>query len=179
MKYFGYFLVLGSIPLVANVHYEEFKIILEPRWENIEHNQQKNEQFGGKWILAGSITFKKNSNELVNLSTLELHWDEEKKLDNLIASLYKKNLDKEFMAIEDNLICDGQWNKTEQTLLFSFNKKQNLGITNIFYLVLTVPNHLENILKKGRFSLKKNKLPEQFNLSSKDQTLSLVFNTPN
>ena len=29
---------------------EEFKIILEPKWENLEHDTRRIAQFGGKWI---------------------------------------------------------------------------------------------------------------------------------
>lgn len=178
MKLIVYILMTGIAHSLCcgSSDFDDFKIILEPKWQNLEDNPQKNDQFGGQWILAGCITFKKKSKDVINLSTLQLHWHGPK-IENLLASLYKKNLDKEFIPVEDNLICDGLWNKKEQTLILTFNKKHNLGPLNIFYLVLTVPPHLENKLKSGFFSIEKNELPMQYNLSMRNTSLSLAFNT--
>ena len=59
-------------------------------------------------------------------------------IENLISSLYKKVPNKEFLPIEDNLICDGIWNKKTQTIILPFEEKETLGPSTKFYLVLTI-----------------------------------------
>ncbi len=153
-----------------------FTISLEPQWHNLEHDPQKIKQFDGKWILVGSIVFKKKAKESVNLSRIHLQWKGEH-IDHLLGSLYKKSLHKEFLPIEKYLVCDGSWNKTKQILILPFDKRHILGPLNIFYLVLTIPEELEETIKKGRFTLEENSLPEQFKICSHSQSLSLAFNT--
>ena len=122
--------------------------------------------------MVGSITFKKKSKEPLFIDTLNLTWNG-KHIDHLAASLYKKNLSRDFLPIEDNLICDGVWNKTKQTLLFNFDEKETLNPTTIFYLVLTIPDHLEPTLKKGAFVLEEQSLPKPFKQCSQTMHLSL------
>lgn len=152
--------------------HEEVRVIVEPKWQNLEPNHAHACQFGGKWMLAGSITFKKKTKDTLYLTELDLHWNG-KPLDNLVGSLYDKPLDKEFMAIEDALICDGTWNKTTQTLLLKFDKKRTLNAVTIFYLVLTVPEHLESTLKHGSFDIHATSIPEPLILDTHDFRLSL------
>lgn len=165
------------LPLVGNSN--DFTISIEPSWENLEHNHEKNMQFGGKWMLAGTITFKKKkADEAVHLHKLELHWHGAS-IDALIASLYKKNFDptkKEFLPIQDYLVCDGTWNKTKQTLLLNFENKHTLGPIETFYLVLTVPETIEHALKGGFFSLESNCLPDPFKKCMQGNTLALALN---
>lgn len=128
--------------------------------------------FGGKWVLVGSITFKKKSKEQLFIDTLSLSWKGQH-IDHLVASLYKKNLSRDFLPIEDNLICDGVWNKTKQSLIFNFDEKETLNPTTIFYLVLTIPHTLEPILKNGAFVLEEHNLPKPFKQNSQTMHLSL------
>jgi len=164
---------IASIPCYSR---ESFDIILKSKWQELDDNDSKCADFGGKWILVGSITFKKRSKNPVFVDEMNLRWHGEL-LDNLTGSLYKKTLGKDFLAIEENLVCDGIWNKTTQTLMFDFDEKENLGPTTVFYLILTVPDTVETILKKGYFSLKNNCLPRPFKQCAQNEKLILAMNT--
>ncbi len=153
----------------------ECRITLKPKWRDLDGNSTKAAQFGGRWILVGSITFKRCKDPIC-IETINLHWNGDH-LDNLVASLYKKNLDKElFIPIEENLICDGIWNKSKQTLILNFDEKESLAPTTVFYLVLTVPEEIEPILKKGSFCLEEQCLPKPFKQCAQQEKLSLAFN---
>jgi len=154
---------------------DNFDIVLKSKWQELGCNDNKCADFGGKWILIGSITFKKRSKHPIFVDKINLRWHGEN-LDNLIASLYRKNSGKEFLAIEQNLICDGQWNPKTQTLILDFDEEEKLAPTNIFYLVLTVPENLEPILKKGHFCLENNCLPRPFKQSAENEKLILAIN---
>lgn len=167
--------IFGIVPQNKASHHEDFKVILEAQWQNLEDNNKKVLEFGGKWILAGKIIFKKKAKDTVHLNKIYLHWQGES-IDNLIASLYRKEENEKFLPIQENLICDGCWNKTQQTLMLNFDKKHSLGLNNVFYLVLTVPDNLENTLKNGSFDLVPTYLPEPFQTCTQDQPLSLTFN---
>lgn len=170
------FLLLTIMAYSLQAKQEEFKIILESKWEHLEHNQQRIVQFGGLWILAGSITFKKKSKEDVNLSQLALHW-KGPYLGKITGSLYEKNFEKIFYPIEDFLVCDGVWNAKQQTLLFEFDQKCTLRAVNTFYLIFTVPLQQETLLKNGSFSIAQNCLPNQFKEHINAASLSLSFNS--
>jgi hypothetical protein len=149
-------------------------ISIEPCWANIEQKNTHQEKFGTKWILIGSITFRKKSKEDIKLDSLQLHWQGEK-IERLAGSLYKKLPNKQFMAIEENFLCDGIWNSAQQYLTLDFsNHKQTLGPINIFYIVLSVPQQLENILKKGHFELTKSSLPELFSDQANELQLNIA-----
>lgn len=156
---------------------EDFNVIITPQWQDLESNEEKAKQFGGKWILAGSINFKKKAKDTVHLNRIYLEW-KGSPIEHLTASLYKCESDKEFLPIQENLVCDGIWNKAHQTLMLNFDKKETLGFSNTFNLVLTVPEDLENTLKKGAFSLMSTYLPEPFKLCAHKQSLSLTFSVP-
>lgn len=151
-----------------------YSIVLEPKWENIENNEDKMKQFGTKWLLVGSITFKKKSKQIVNLSKLTLHW-RGPHLKNLVGSLYKKNPDRQFFAIEDHLLCDGQWNTTKQALIFNFNKVQLLGPLNIYYITLTIHSSLEALIKSGSFTLEAIGLPDQYHHQAQSPLCKIAF----
>ncbi|MCX5922649.1 MAG: hypothetical protein NTX86_04980 [Candidatus Dependentiae bacterium] len=165
-------LVLSNIP--STKASEDFAVILKPEWQDLESNPEKAKIFGGKWILAGSIVFKKRAKETVHLNRLYLQW-QGACIDKLIGSLYRVEPDKKFIPIQDNLVCDGIWNKAQQTLMLNFDKKETIGFNNTFYLVLTVPNTLESILKKGSFSLLTSSLPEEFKICAVAHPLTLSF----
>ena len=171
-----FLLVCGITPYTHTAHMNDFDVILLPHWNNLEHTTERIQQFGGKWILAGSITFKKKAKDTVHLNQLSLRW-KGPKLQQLLGSLYKKELDKEFIPIEDNLICDGSWNKAKQTLQLKFNEKQTLGPINIFYLVLTVPEPVEPLVKQGQFDVISTSLPEQYKICTRNHTLSISYSS--
>lgn len=164
-----------SLSCVSTYSVESFDITLKSKWQELCNNNNKCTDFGGKWVLVGSITFKKRSKDPFSIDKIKLHWQGEK-LSNLTASLYKKNLAKEFLAIEDNLICDGIWNEKKQTLMLNFDEKENLGPTTVFYLVLTVPETIESLLKKGHFCLENNCLPHPFKQCAQNEKLFLAIN---
>jgi len=151
---------------------EPFKITMEPLWHSLDNDHAN--IFGGKWIIVGSINLKKKSNENVQLSHLQLSW-KGPKLPNLVASLYNKEPDKPFLAIEDNLICDGTWDQTKQKLLLKFKKNASLHAYNSYYLVLTVPPSLEKIITRGTFEIDKATLPHQLK-EHLNQPLTLSLN---
>lgn len=147
------------------------RISIEPQWLELDYNT---EQFGSSWILVGNVTFKKRSKEPINMEQLTLTW-KGPQVDDLLGSLYKKPIDKQFLPIEDNLVCDGCWSKTKQRLFFKFNKKQNLGFTNTFCIVLSIPPNLSKPMQKGHFEIEVSQLPMQFR-TLLSQPLSLPLN---
>lgn len=169
------YVIILALALNVLVHALENDIILKPKWQEICNNDNKCASFGGKWVLVGSITFKRKSKEPIFLDEIDFAWHGEK-MDNLIASLYRKPYNKDFLAIEENLVCDGIWNEKTQTLIFDFDDQEKLSPTTIFYLVLTVPNSMEPILKSGHFCLKDNCLPRPFKQSLPQEKLILAVN---
>lgn len=154
---------------------DNFQVILEPFWQDLENNDQKAQEFGGKWILAGSITFKKKAKDTLHLRKIYLQWHG-KNIENLNATLYLKDDDEKFLPIQDNVVCDGIWNKAQQTIMLNFEEDHTLGPTNIFYLVLTVPKKIEPILKKGYFALLPTYLPEPYKMVARKKPLSIAYN---
>ncbi len=150
-------------------------ISLEPCWNNLEQKNTNKDAFGGRrWVHVGSLTFRKNLNRTIKLESIGLEWQGEK-IEQLTGSLYKKLPHKKFIPIEENLLCDGTWDSTNQNLTLDFsNRKQTLGPLNIFYLVLTVPEQLEPTLKKGHFFLTKTHLPEPFGNQQNELTLNIA-----
>ncbi|MCK5632237.1 hypothetical protein KAH94_00650 [bacterium] len=154
---------------------EPFKVIMEAKWQDLENDPQKQALFGGKWILAGSITFKKRSSEIIFLDEIQLTWQGDK-IEKLIASLYEKNNTTSFLPIEKYLVCDSEWKKSTQQLLLRFNQPLTLGAVNTFYLVLTVPKELENKIKNGRFSIERTGLPLPYRKYVQNHNLSIALN---
>jgi hypothetical protein len=166
---------LGTVECATN--FSDFQVILEPMWENLQDDSQRAKEFGGKWILLGSITFKKKSKEDIRLQNMCLKWNGQH-IKHLNASLYRKSLDKKFLPIEENLICDSCWNKKTQTLVLNFNKKHRLGAVDVFYLVLTVPHNVEKKLRDGAFTIEEECLPEQFKPCARHDELTLAVHIP-
>lgn len=151
-----------------------FSITIESEWNNLDTLIT---EFESSLVLVARFGFSNKSHEHVNLSKLCLHWNG-KELNHLMGSLYKKRFDRVFLPIEDYLICDSSWSTTNQTLILEFDKTELLGPTNIFYLVLTIPPHLEKDIKEGSFNLIAHTLPQQFQQIASQQSLSLSFKTP-
>jgi hypothetical protein len=156
-------MVISSVPVGAAVQpHNEFELVVEPHWRNLEQKTVASAQrFGGKWILIGSITLNKKGKEHVDFNKLYLRW-QGPQLDSLFGSLYRKHPHKEFLPIQENLVCDGTWSKNQQTLKLTFEQTHTLRPTNTFYLVLTVPEGIEPVIKKGRFEIVQNTLPEPY-----------------
>jgi hypothetical protein len=170
-------LLVNAFPLISarfkEITSDLYTIAIEPKWENLELNDKKMEFFGSKWLLVGSITLKKKAKELVNLSQLTLRW-QGPRLNNLVGSLYKKNPDRPFLPIENQLLCDGEWNKTRQTLAFHFDQ-QLLGPLNIFYVTLILPPSTEELIKNGSFVLDTTALPRPYRTQAILTHIALAF----
>lgn len=177
MKYYITLFVSVMVMTFISTHpLEDFNITLQPKWINLDQTNDSECEFGGKWILAGSITFKKKIKEQVSIKQIIMKWTGGN-IDNLVASLYKKDLGKDFVPIEDNVVCDGVWHKTKQTLIFNFEDRETLGPITVFYLVLTVPESLEPILATGSFCIDERCLPEPFKECTQDKSLLLAIET--
>lgn len=177
MKTKRYFILFFTAIAVLTIksNQEPFKIILESKWKNLDCDPQKIKEFGGKWILVGSITFKKRSPEMIFLNELQLKWEGEP-IKRLIGSLYEKNDTSNFLPIEKYLICDSVWKSSTQQMLLKFNRTLTLGAVNTLYLVLTIPENLEEKLKSGRFTLEHVSLPLAYQQYVKNSNLSLAIN---
>lgn len=178
MKYIFLFTLVAATTSFPQEVCTLCQINLEPKWENIEKNT-KTKEFGGKWMLVGSITFRKKSGvkEKCCLETMILKWNGSP-VEKLQGSLYVKLPEKNFLPIEENVLSDGQWNTADQTLTFAFTeRKQTLGPINVFYVVLTIPEELEPILQNGSFSLVTNTLPEPFQQFAKENKTDLTVNS--
>jgi len=182
-KYIILFLLSSAL---SNLKAEEkqiisngFDIIMSSKWTPLEEQNKHMQKLEGKWVELGTITFKKNSNENVYLDEIDLQW-KGKPLDTLQATLYKQKApNKKFLPIEENVICDGAWRKDKQELLLRFNKRESLVSTNIFHLVITVSQNLEQQLTDGEFELKVHCLPEQYKRCANGQCISVVQSKPN
>lgn len=154
----------------------ECSISVQPQWQSLERSNTKAAQFGGKWILIGTITFRKKCREAIKLSQLALAWHGPA-ITHLTGSLYKKIPSKDFAPIEDNLLNDGSWDNEKQEFTFDFfHQSQTLGPISTFYVVLTVPDQVEPLLKQGYFSIIKQQLPELFDEHIKTAQLNLTLN---
>lgn len=176
MKTMRYALACGLIctVLTSKADQEPFKVVLQAKWENLDTNPQRVKQFGGKWIVVGSITFKKRSSETLFLSNLKLTWEGEE-IPKLVGSLYEKNDLHPFLPIEKYLLSDGSWKRSTQEMVLKFRRPLTLGPVNTLYLVLTVPEQLEERLKKGTFKLEHVGLPVHYRHYVKDQELSIAL----
>lgn len=167
-------LILITAAATSPIGASDCDILLAPRWDNLEKNSVNQNRFGGKWMLVGSITFRKTSKQSAKLGKISLQWHGDH-IQNLSGSLFKKIPEKSFMPIDDNLLCDGSWNKKEQCLILDFhNKQQTLGPRSIFYLVFTIPEAIEGALKNGHFSLAQTNLPETLYKNNQDLKLDLA-----
>ena len=152
-----------------------FELKLQPTWQELDTNQERISKFGGKWILASTIELRKRSTKEVYLEQLVLHWNGTH-LENLLGSLYKKELDKPLLPFEEHLICDSYWNKSAQKLILKFDRPLSLEAHLSLCLVLTVPPVLEQTIKCGSFVLESNSLPSSIRNSLTNQSFTLAFN---
>jgi len=152
-------------------HIQDCSITIESQWEDLENNKEKSQKFGGKWILAGTITFKKKCNAQINLQEIRLQWHG-KHLEQLTGSLFIPKDSGPFKPVPANHIADSKWSKKTQTLMIKFDRAVSLYPTTIFYLVLTVPEDQEQLLK-GQFTIEPDYLPMPFQEAAYKDPLSI------
>lgn len=151
-------------------------ISIKPEWTVLDTSDHA-DKFGGKWILAGKITFKKRTKDPIALQKISFSWHGPQKIKKLNASLYQQIPNQKFIPIEENLLSDGYWNKKTQQLQFTFIHKEYLHPHSLFCLVLTIPNDLEPILKKGFFTLITDNLPISLQTMTQEKDFQISFLT--
>jgi hypothetical protein len=149
----------------------DFQLVIEPHWKPLEPSRVA-QRFGSDLVEVGSIKFIKKAKEDVDLAQLTLQW-KGPQLDNLMGSLYRKDHGNTCIPIEANLVCDGSWNKAQQLLKLTFDHKHALGPVNVFYVVLTIPHALKNVVKQGSFEVVHHTLPEPYRPAKVDHKLLL------
>ena len=137
--------LLNAVPSIPG---EEYTILIEPTWRMLDPDDSYAQKLGGQWVLVGSFIFKKRSQETVHLNKLLLQWHGPA-ITKLVGELYSKRLDRDFLPIEEYLISDGMWCKTNQELMLEFRYPLTLGPINEFYLVLTLPKEVQELVKQG------------------------------
>lgn len=146
---------------------------LTPEWKNLESSRVLRQRYGSTWILACTIEIKKlSTHQSLFLEKLLLSW-RGTPFKHLTASLYKKPIDREFMPLQENLVCESCWHEKTQQIVFKLNQPFALETHTILCLVLTVPPALVTSLEKGYFEVERSSLPLliQQSLSSKPLTL--------
>jgi len=129
-----------------------------PQWKDLD--PQHNKQFHNKLIWVGQFVIKKRSDELMLLSQLDLAW-KGSTIKSLQASLFRKQPHQDLLPVEEQLICDGHWNKEKQLLKLKFKEKEYLQPSTTLCLVLTVSKDLEPVLRQGHFDILSDNLPRQ------------------
>lgn len=159
MKHTHFFLLLTIlITPMGDAASQSVELTILSTWQELDANPDSIKQFGGKWILAGIIDVKKRSPQTIRLDKLILHW-QGNHIPNLLGSLYKKDVDKKFIPLEENLICDSHWDGTSQNLILKFDTLLNLEAHTTLFLVLTIPADVEHTLLQGSFRLESTALP--------------------
>jgi len=163
-----------NFALPPRIRSEKCSIIFSPEspWKELGLKKEPFEKTNGKPTLVAQITFKKRLKDPVNLNSLKLRWHGPI-IDHIFGSLYKKDPEKEFLPLQHNLVCDGVWNKAEQSLILNFDMKQKLSATNIFCLVFDISPEIQDLLKQGNFTLYEDTLPDVFKSCARSQTLIL------
>ena len=118
-------LLLTAHTLCAQSSTRGCSITIESHWQDLENNKDRAQKFGGKWVLAGTLTFKKNCNAPAHLNELHLVWHGTP-LDHLQASLFGAKNREPLKPTNDYHIADSVWSKTKQTLIFKFDRSVSL-----------------------------------------------------
>lgn len=173
MKY-----VLASFVLVYTLTAQaNCEIQSDCKWQNLDDSgtSLENQQtFGGKWILAATITFKKRTPDDIYFTMLDLEW-QGISLSKLNATLFRCDPDRPFVPLEENVIADGSWSEHHQMLRFAFKEKERLQTTHTFGLVLTIPAELEKTIKTGHFNLVPATLPKPLQAIAQENPLHVHF----
>ena len=168
-------LILSSVIIINTYTSPDYAFDIQPHWQNLEKDSKNSTLFGSSWIWAGTITFKKRPKEKIFLSTLALQW-KGPFIKNLIGTLFRKEPNKPFLPLENNLVSDGAWNVQKQTLTFRFKRQEALHATDIFCLVLTIPHNLETTIREGSFTIEQATLPMAFRKTATGKKISLSYN---
>lgn len=142
--------------LICNA-YEKITVHIKPAW--CIHTHENYMHLGTSWVEAGEITIKKKCKEWIVLSKLVLQWHG-KQMNTLSGSLYKKT-GKQLRAIEENHICDAQWNVRNQQLVLQFKTPIILTPTSTFGLYLSIANDQVDLVHSGYFTFCTQELPRE------------------
>lgn len=153
-------LAISCLTLSARIQKPACELHIVPEWRNLDNDPNHIKELGGNWVLVARFVIKRRSKDFIRLDNLSFAWRGEH-ISHLAASLFRGHSSGDLIPVEENLVCDGIWRSTNQILQLRFQQKEYLQPTNIFYLVLTVPERLEKILKKGHFELLPDSLPRQ------------------
>ncbi|MCF7799730.1 hypothetical protein K9L05_03280 [Candidatus Babeliales bacterium] len=147
-----------SFDQILNQNFEQnFSLNTTNTWfEFAQQNHQNNLQnnlIDSAWI--GLLTFK--SKNTIKLDQLALKWSGNYINSNKIsASLYKKKeKDNILIPVEENLICDGKWDKNKQRITFN-NMQEKLISVKKYYLLVSFPQNLKQQIRSGNFLITKN-----------------------
>lgn len=128
-------------------------------WHDLGYNHHltcSTECHPEKCVNIGYITFR--CNKKLNLQKLKLQWTG-KSIHQIASSLYKKKKKAQpLLLIEENVVCDGKWNKKKQQLIFPINEK--VVATNTYYVILSFPCREEDKLKSGTFKFSEEAPPK-------------------
>ena len=175
IKYIVSLLILGIwYTMQGRSTGDNFEVTVQPAWNILDSDTHQAIQLGGAWVHAGIISIKKKTQDAVYLDSLTLIWYGDH-IKSLSAALYRKPLDKLFLPIEQNLICDSSWIENQQKLVFRFNQSLLLEPLTTYYIVLTIPSELEITVKHGSFAIARNTLPPILQESITKQPLTLAF----
>lgn len=133
---------------------------LKQKWHVFEQPRYLRPPVQEKWVLINSASFIKKSKEPLSLKSLTFRWTGDK-LDSVVGSLYKKNLSKKFLPLQENFVSDAFWDKKKQTLLFNF-PEITLNPKTVFYLIITIPQEQEETMRQATFVVDQSCLPEEF-----------------
>lgn len=173
-KLFGFsILALFIFQASARQKQPNCELSITPEWKCLD-TKEHDQEFGGKWILAATFVIKRRDKEFIKMEEIDLAWRGEK-IENLTASLFKKDPQRELVPVEECLVCDGTWNSNKQILQLRFQEKEYLQPTTTFCLVLTVPDELEPTLRRGRFDLLPETLPYQLQPAAKKKNLRITM----
>ncbi|MFA5075130.1 MAG: hypothetical protein WC436_03430 [Candidatus Babeliales bacterium] len=134
---------------LLNQNFEQnFSLSTTNTWfEYMHQNNLQNNLINS--ALVGLLTFK--AKNPFKLQQLELKWHGSYINSNKIsASLYKKKERENILIpVEENLICDGKWDKKKQQITFHMQEK--LISVKKYYLLLSFPQNLRQKLRTGNF----------------------------
>jgi hypothetical protein len=100
-------------------------VTLEPTWHCLDDNDGSCDRFGGKWVLVGTITFKKKSiQDSLILNQLRLHWNGPSMVLNIPNTLEDILKQGTFCLEKDDLPISFQEGYYHQTLHLTFNTVQ-------------------------------------------------------
>lgn len=180
-KYIIWFLIVSIIlPVYLNSLYAarvtlpHYEISFTPLWIPLDETSYNeallNKLFDNTlWVAVGKFVIRMK--DPLKIPILILRWHGAETLHIHSASLYK-GTGYSCNATEQNLLADATLYNTDgnQELIFNLSSVK-LHISNILYLVLTIPKNAQNILSSGSFELIPDALPSLLQKALKNQPL--------